>query len=188
MKATWPNRTMMLAAGLLAAVGGCGGYQGPSTGANRPPPAPPAPRRAGDSTIRWLSPMEAFEEIRTHPNLFLLCVARKEEYDGGHIAGSVLIPVAALPSRIRSNDLYPEINRGRAPRKNQLILCYCWWKACDCPGVPTYTDIAAKVLVEKGFRNIALLDGGMRAWVRARLPVEKASKTPETAARGAFGP
>ncbi|HUS93538.1 MAG TPA: rhodanese-like domain-containing protein [Phycisphaerae bacterium] len=138
------------------------------------PPAPaPRAQRPGPK-VRLLSPRQAQEELRSKGDVFLLCVAGKEDYDRGHIAGSVLIPATALRHGLEKNILYPEINRGRVPRKGQPVVFYCWWKTCECPDVPTFSDYAAKVLIEKGYTDLGMIDGGMRAWAQAKLPVERA--------------
>lgn len=125
---------------------------------------------------RWISTHQALDEIRRKPDVFLLCVADKEEYDRGHIVGSVLIPVRALRRFVERNTLWPEINKGRAPRKDQPIIVYCWWKPCDCPSIPTYSQLARTILLEKGFRDIAFINGGMRGWIKDNLPVEASPK------------
>jgi rhodanese-related sulfurtransferase len=140
--------------------------------ATAPQPAP-KPNPKPPDTARWLSPRQARQEVGQNADAFLLCVADKEQYDQGHVAGSVLIPVRALAVKVHRNDLFPEINRGRVPRKDQPIIVYCWWKACECPAIPTYSDLAKRVLAEEGFGKVAVVDGGMRAWIKAGLPVEK---------------
>lgn len=130
-------------------------------------PPPPGAR------ARWISTHEARKELREVPNVFLLCVAEKEDYDRGHIPGSVLIPVRGLRRFIGRNDLWPEINKGRAPRKEQPVIAYCWWKSCVCPSIPTYSQLARKTLLEMGFRDIAFINGGMPGWIEDGLPVEK---------------
>ena len=140
------------------------------------PPAPRSARRAGGPRMHWLAPAEARRELKTDPNVFLICVATKEQYDRGHLPGSLLIPVMGLRAALEKNDFYPEINRGRTPRKDQRIICYCWWRPCICPSVPTYSELAGKILLKAGYKNVALLDGGMRAWIEADLPVQRPAK------------
>jgi len=143
--------------------------------------APPKP------SVRWITPEQAFKEIQDDPDLFLLCVADKEEYDRGHIAGSVIIPVMGLERGLDRNDWWPDINFGRVPRRDQRILCYCWWKSCDCPSVPTYSQLARKILIRKGFRKIDIIVGGMRDWMKKGLPVEKTPPSAEKAPDEAQG-
>lgn len=166
--------TVCVLAAAAALAAGCGGYRGASSGKNRDlVPDQPAPPPA--AVVRRLTPPQAADRIRRGGDLFLLCVATKEEYDHGHVAGSVLIPAAALRSKLDHNDLYPEINRGRVPRKDQPVVLYCWWKPCDCPLIPTYSGLAYQVLHERGYRDVTVIDGGMRAWIKADLPVERAA-------------
>jgi len=171
-------RMIILAALAAVAVAGCAERRMPAGDPN-PTPAPAAPR-AEPSTpappapaARYLSVEEAARVIRENPDVFLLCVCTEEEYDRGHIAGSILIPVMGLEIGIERNEWFPEINHGRTPRKDQPILCYCWWKTCVCPSIPTYSQVAARILLRKGYTNVSIIAGGMRDWTKKRLPVEK---------------
>lgn len=141
------------------ALGGCG--------------SGPAPMGGPGGSMRWLSPRAAYDLMRRQSDVFLLCVASREEYDDGHVADSVLIPAVGLEYCLETNPVYPRINRGRVPRKDQTVLCYCWWKTCYCPWIPTASQLAERVLREKDFRNVFFIDGGMPAWIEARLPVER---------------
>jgi len=164
---------VVLLAAAAVSPGGCRpDERGPTRLYEYPPTSVPRRRRPGDD-VGWLSPEEARRELREGGDVFLLCVATREQYDRGHIAGSVLIPAMGLKAGLERNDYYPEINRGRRPRKDQRIICYCWWKPCVCPAVPTLSGLAGKMLLKNGYRNVALIDGGMRAWIEADLPVEK---------------
>ena len=174
-------RTIAIAAGaLLAAAVALGPACGPEGRLSRrrygDPPTPPPARRARGPRVHWLAPAEARSELQTDRDVFLLCVATREQYDRGHLPGSVLIPVMGLRAAVEKNDFYPEINRGRTPRKDQRIVCYCWWRPCVCPSVPTYSELAGKILLKAGYQNVALLDGGMRAWIEAKLPVERTER------------
>jgi len=181
MPQPWTARTVTWAAAAVLVLAGC-------TERRSPPASPrtgPSPETAAASpstpaasapeprpTPRYLSVEDAAREIRENPDLFLLCVATEEEYADGHIAGSILIPVMGLDIGIERNDWFPEINRGRIPRKDQPILCYGWWKMCVCPSIPTYSQVAGGILIRKGYVNVAIIAGGMRDWKKAGLPVE----------------
>jgi len=168
---TWAILLRILPVAALVALGGCGGTGLADAAVG------PVPKGTPGESSRWLSPAAACELMRRDQDVFLLCVATREEYDDGHIAGSVLVPVVGLEYCLQTNRVYPQINRGRVPRKDQTILCYCWWKPCYCPWVPTASHLAERVLPEKGFRNVFFIDGGMRAWTQARLPVERSPAT-----------
>ncbi|HUS91968.1 MAG TPA: rhodanese-like domain-containing protein [Phycisphaerae bacterium] len=122
--------------------------------------------------VRWLTTPEALAALRDDPDIFLLCVADVEQYNRAHVPGSVLIPVRGLRAYVDHNVLYPQLNAGREPRKDQPILVYCWWKACKCPDIPTYSQLARQILLDKGYTDIAFLNGGMPGWLADGLPVE----------------
>jgi rhodanese-related sulfurtransferase len=181
-------KTLTCAAAAVLVLAGCTEHRRPSTVRPSARPAEtaaatPSTRAASASEARpaprYLSVEDAARAIREEDDLFLLCVATEEEYADGHIAGSVLIPVMGLEIGIERNDWFPEINRGRVPRKDQPILCYGWWKKCVCPSIPTYSQVAAKILIRKGYTNVAILAGGMRDWKKAGLPMETGMAGPE---------
>ncbi|OQB83768.1 MAG: molybdopterin biosynthesis protein MoeB [Planctomycetes bacterium ADurb.Bin126] len=123
--------------------------------------------------VRWLNPRQAQEELRDNSDLFLLCVADRELYEKGHIAGSVLIPAVGVEKFIEHNTLWPAINQNRSPRKDQPLLLYCYWKDCVCPTMPTWSDYALKILQQKGFTRIAVITGGLPRWKKEGLPVRQ---------------
>jgi rhodanese-related sulfurtransferase len=106
----------------------------------------------------------AHQEILKNPDVFVLDVRCPYEYLQEHIANSVLIPMDELRSHIGKNTIYPEINRGRTPRRDQLILCVC------TSGVRSAR--AAEMLREMGYTHVRSLAGGLTAWKQAGLPVE----------------
>jgi len=162
----------------LSHAGGCRPVGNPRLYTYPPSAAEPKREPRPEDPVRLLSPRQALDELQTKPDVFLLCVSGKEDYDRGHIRGSVLIPAPGLPHALKKNIYYPEINRGRIPRKDQPIIVYCWWKSCYCPSVPTFSDVASKTLLREGYTDVGKIDGGMRSWREARLPIEKAPKAP----------
>ena len=126
----------------------------------------------------WLSPAQAAQMIHEKPDLQVLCVANIEDYRAAHLPNSMLIPVTGLRLAIDDNTLYEAINHGRTPGKDRPLLVYCWWNACKCPSVPTYSELARQILREKGFTDVYSIEGGMRAWIAAHLPYEKNQPAP----------
>ena len=84
-------------------------------------------------------------------------VRNPDEYIGemGHIAGSLLIPVAQLPHRLSELQNY---------RKHQVI-CIC--KA----GGRSHT--AAGILMQAGFPSVVSVAGGMTRWNELKYPATK---------------
>ena len=85
----------------------------------------------------------------------VLDVRTEKEWDGGHIAGSVNIPLSHLRERI-----------GELPTDRQI--------AVHCEG-GYRSAIAASVLAQEGRKNVLDLVGGYKAWVASKLPVESAA-------------
>ena len=86
------------------------------------------------------------------PRPLVLDVREPSEYAAGHIAGSTLIPLHQLSSRI-----------SELP-KDREIICVC--------ASGSRSGSAARQLVGNGY-NVLNLGGGMSRWVRAGLPVKK---------------
>jgi rhodanese-related sulfurtransferase len=84
----------------------------------------------------------------------VLDVRETIEWKAGRIPGALHIPLAHLPSR-----------RGELPR-DQTIVAVC--RSGHRSG------LAARGLRHAGYR-VENLDGGMKAWTRARLPLDPPS-------------
>ena len=91
--------------------------------------------------------------------LVILDVRSPAEYDGGHIAGSINIPLSEL--EVRLNELQIDTRT-----------------ACVCTtGVRSAQ--AAHLLLDHGFFSVYNLEGGLRTWL---LPLEPSRLSPEPAA------
>lgn len=86
---------------------------------------------------------------------FILDVREQHEYDAGHIAKSRLIPLGGLESQIQELDEF----------KNSPILVVCRGGRRSA--------IACTLLKKHGFTKAYNLKGGVEAWNKARLPLEK---------------
>ncbi len=86
---------------------------------------------------------------------FILDVRSKEEFDSGHIEGAYLLPVSELEKRLA------ELPQGKP------IIVYC--KA------GSRSTSAASILLEKGFKEIFNMTGGITEWQSKGFPtvVEK---------------
>jgi phage shock protein E len=84
---------------------------------------------------------------------FILDVRTREEYDAGHIAGSVLIPNEVLLNRL-----------DEVPR-DKPILVYC---RSGRRGA-----ISSQDLIDNGFSEVYNMEGGIAAWQNAGYPVQK---------------
>jgi rhodanese-related sulfurtransferase len=91
--------------------------------------------------------------IRNNPDVVLIDVREQWEYDEGHIPNVKLIPLGSLPDRI--NEI-PE---------DKFVVMTC--RSGNRSGQAT------KFLREQGFDNVHNMAGGILAWQKAGLPVEK---------------
>jgi rhodanese-related sulfurtransferase len=106
------------------------------------------------SPLPSLDPSQAQARLRQNPAPFLLDVRQPEEYQAGHIEGARLIPLAELGRRTEE-----------LPRDAELI--------CVCRS-GNRSSQATQLLSSRGY-NAFNLSGGVIAWIRAGLPVEKGS-------------
>ncbi|HLX39202.1 MAG TPA: rhodanese-like domain-containing protein, partial [Ktedonobacteraceae bacterium] len=100
-----------------------------------------------------ISPQILHEQRNTTP--IIIDVRGPKEYETGHVAGAVNIPLSQLPRKL-----------GKIPHE-QLIVTYCnMHHRGESRG-----ERAAAFLREKEF-DARALDGGYPAWKEAGLPVE----------------
>ena len=97
------------------------------------------------SVYQKITPAVVKERLDKGEKLIIVDVRTKEEYDGGHIPNSLLIP-------------YDEIEK-KAPAlltdKNAAIIVYC--------RTGRRSEIAAKALIGMGYANVADM-GGISDW------------------------
>lgn len=94
-------------------------------------------------------------EAMSKQGALVLDVREQEEYAAGHINGSKLIPLGQLAGRV------DEIRQHEG--KPVVIVCRSGRRS----------EQAAGVLEKLGFRSVHNVQGGMLAWEKADLPVEK---------------
>jgi phage shock protein E len=80
-------------------------------------------------------------------------VREPSEFREGHVAGSVLVPLATVAARANEFD------------KNQPIYVFC--------RSGNRSLQAANTLVAAGFTDVRNVQGGILAWTAARLPVTR---------------
>ena len=88
-------------------------------------------------------------------NALVLDVREQGEYDGGHIINSRLIPARQVKERIGELEKY----------RNRPIVVVC---RSGSRAVPITSWLG-----KQGFKETYLLNGGILAWQKANLPLEK---------------
>ena len=91
-------------------------------------------------------------KLNEKPKPLVLDVREPSEYAAGHIAGSTLIPLHQLASRL-----------SELP-KDREIICVC--------ASGSRSSSAARHLLKNGY-TVFNLSGGMYRWQRASLPMKK---------------
>lgn len=108
--------------------------------------------RESRSSMETLTSTELIQKIE-QGEVMVLDVRPKAEYEEGHIAGALNVPVEELEERIEN---LPD---------DREIVAYCRGPFC------VFADDAVKMLNEKGF-NAKRLDEGFPEWMLDELPVE----------------
>jgi len=103
---------------------------------------------------KLISPPEAINLINREEAV-LIDTRNKAEFNAGHIADAVLIP---LPDIKESAD---KLNK----YEGKPLLFYC--------KTGTRSDEACKILSKQGFTNIFALSGGIQSWEDANMPLVK---------------
>lgn len=110
--------------------------------------------RESKTSLETLSSTELTEKMQQE-DITIIDVRPQQEFETGHIAGALNIPVDKLPEKL--NEL----------SKDQEIVAYCRGPFC------VFADEAVELLNEKGF-NAKRLDEGYPEWMLDELPVEQA--------------
>ena len=94
-------------------------------------------------------------QLMNHDNAVVLDVGEAKEYQVGHIPGAINLPAASLASRLS------ELEKHKS--KPVIVNCQSSQRA----------QKSAITLSKNGFSTVYQLAGGMNAWKRDNLPVEK---------------
>ena len=102
----------------------------------------------------------------SEPNPPLLAEALPEKYyQDWHLPGARHLP----------HDQVRALASGQFPLKTAEIVVYCASRTCQ------NSHIAARVLEQIGYTNVAVFPGGKEEWQQAGLPVETGATTSEPA-------
>jgi rhodanese-related sulfurtransferase len=114
---------------------------------------PSTGKKASVTVFQSISVAEVYKLIQQKTELSLIDVRTPQERKQMRIAGSRLVPVGDV---IRGKVLFP-------PDKPVILIC----------AVGGRSYIAGKALASRGYSRIYNMDGGIEAWHRAGLPLER---------------
>nr|WP_264294094.1 rhodanese-like domain-containing protein [Desulfoluna spongiiphila] len=96
------------------------------------------------SKVASIGPERARAIMESSQGWILLDVRQKAEYDGGHLDGSIHIPLSQIMNRAG------ELDR----EKRLLVYCRCGNRS----------RLASRILTAKGFAEVWNVEGGILAW------------------------
>jgi len=97
----------------------------------------------------------AATQLINHKSALVLDVREQGEYDSGHILNSKLVPLGKLRERIGELEKYRD--------KPILVVCRSGMRSAS----------ACAQLGKQGFSQAYNLEGGVMAWQKASLPLER---------------
>jgi rhodanese-related sulfurtransferase len=104
--------------------------------------------------VPFMSLQELARRIASsEPGLIILDVRERDAYEAGHVPGAQLLPRGQLELRVNQ----------ALPDPTQRILVYC--------ELGLISTLAAATLRTMGFQRTVALDGGMKSWREAGLPI-----------------
>jgi rhodanese-related sulfurtransferase len=114
--------------------------------------------------VEVISPEEAQRRINENPNALVVDVREPDDRAAnGAIPGSVNIPLGVLPLRA-DTQLAEQFRDARLQDRSTPVITTC--------GGGGQAALAAKMLKEMGFSNVATIDTGTNGWKGAGLPTE----------------
>ena len=141
-------RTRLAVCSLLLSLSACSKEAEQATRADSPGEVP----ASGGTSIEHVDAAGA-AELLTDGEVVVLDLRTPEEFDSGHLAGALLVDYHAADFQEQLGALDKE--------PTYLVLCEVGWRSTR--SLPRFE--------RAGFARIAHLDGGMRAWRAAGLPV-----------------
>lgn len=104
-----------------------------------------------------MTPAELARQVAAGPSVVVLDVREPEEFVGelGHIAGALLVPMDALERRLPKLAGYVD--------RDVVVVCRAGARSAT----------AGAILARGGLGRVKNLEGGMLAWVAAKLPVQR---------------
>jgi len=104
--------------------------------------------------VKEVSPAGALQLIN-HQGALVLDVRQPGEFESGHILNAKLIPLGSIKERIGELEKY----------RNQSIVVVC--RSGNRSGTASF------ILGKQGFSQVFNLAGGVQAWQKASLPLER---------------
>ena len=105
-----------------------------------------------------VSPQDASAEAASGRSVFV-DVRQNEEWQHGHIEGAIKAPRGLL--EFLADPASPRHDQALDPTRRVIMVCHTGTRAA----------LAGHTLQTLGYTEVALLEGGMEAWLAAGLPI-----------------
>ena len=105
-----------------------------------------------ESTIKKIAIEEVLKKLKVKEECQIIDVREEHEYCAFHIPSSRHVPLSGFDQKFKLID------------KNRPAYIHC--------GVGKRAEKAAEFLLSHGFKNLFVIEGGIKAWVEAGYPVE----------------
>jgi len=107
--------------------------------------------------IRGIKEVDAVAALQliNHKNALVLDVREEDEFKAGHVLGAMLIPLGKLKQRVGELEKYRE--------RPIVVVCRS----------ANRSPAACVMLGKLGFGQVYKLAGGINAWQKSNLPLEK---------------
>ena len=102
--------------------------------------------------------VDAFRDIYVRNDIFIVDVRTAAEYEAGAVPGAVNIPRGVLEFRIGQEEIWQAAGK-KHPGKKDPVIVYC---SSGSRGA-----LAAKSLMQLGYKNVKSVKGGWGAWHEA---------------------
>jgi rhodanese-related sulfurtransferase len=105
-------------------------------------------------SIKELKVSDVAEKIKRKEKFFFVDVREDDEFRQSHAEGAIHIGKGVIERDIENV----------IPDKSAEIILYC--------GGGFRSALAAEALIKMGYRNVISMDGGIRDWIEAGLPLK----------------
>lgn len=109
--------------------------------------------------IKTISPQDLYRRIKLGHNVALFDIRSQEEYEESHIMGANLYPLKSFNNN--TVNILQKVHLSYAVSPTIYVICASGSEAGE----------ACQHLADDGYEYIIKLEGGMRAWITAGLPV-----------------
>ncbi|MEO8401877.1 MAG: rhodanese-like domain-containing protein [Gammaproteobacteria bacterium] len=94
-------------------------------------------------------------QLINHEKAVIIDVRAQDAFLSGHIVGAISLPLSDIKNKMKKIEKF----------KSQPVVIIC--------AAGTESSRAAAILTQEGFNNVQTLNGGIRAWRDAELPLVK---------------